>query len=60
MSHVRTKPVFGVCDQLILKPACSATKTSLGLEMSSLGSRDIVLSRQRTTKAVIILCGCAC
>ena len=22
------KPVFGVCDQLILKPACSADETS--------------------------------
>ena len=27
-SHVTRKPVFGVCDQLWLKPACSATETS--------------------------------
>ena len=25
MSHVTTKPALGVCDQLRLKPACSAT-----------------------------------
>ena len=60
MSHVTTKPAFGVCDQLRLKPACSATETSLGFEISAIASRGIVLSRQRTTKAVIILCGCAC
>ena len=28
MSHVRRKPVFGVCDQLRLKLACSADETS--------------------------------
>ena len=33
MSHVMRKPVFGVCDQLRLKPACSADETSLGLEI---------------------------
>ena len=53
-----SKPAFGICDQLRLKPACSATETSLGLEISAI--RGIVLSRQRTTKVVIILCGCAC
>ena len=61
MSHVTTKPAFGVCDQLSLKLACSATETSLGLEISVLANgRGIVLSRQRTTKAVIILCRCVC
>ena len=44
MSHVTTKPAFGVCDQLRLKPACSATETSLDLEISVLASRGIVLS----------------
>ena len=34
MTHVTTKPVLGVCDQLRLKPACSATETSFGLEIS--------------------------
>ena len=33
ISHVTTKPAFGICDQLRLKPACSATETSLGLEI---------------------------
>ena len=28
MSPVMRKPVFGVCDQVRLKPACSATETS--------------------------------
>ena len=28
MSHVTRKLVFGFCDQLILKPACSADETS--------------------------------
>ena len=31
MSHVMRKPVFGVCDQVRLKPACSATETSKSL-----------------------------
>ena len=43
MSHVTTKPIFGVCDQLRLKPACSATETSLGLEISAIASTGIVL-----------------
>ena len=33
MSLVTRKPVFRVCDQIRLKPACSVTATSLGLEM---------------------------
>ena len=28
LSHVMRKPVFGVCDQVILKPVCSGTETS--------------------------------
>ena len=59
-SLVTRKPVFRVCDQLRLKPACSATDTSLGLEISAIASRGIILSREQTTKALIILCGCAC
>ena len=27
-SHVTRKPVFGICDQVIRKPASSATETS--------------------------------
>ena len=33
MSHVTRKPFFGVCDQVRLKPACSATETSKSLEI---------------------------
>ena len=49
-SHVTRKPVFRVFDQLRLKPACSATETSLGLEISAIASRGIILSRQRKQK----------
>ena len=43
VSPVMRKLVFGVCDQLRLKPACSATETSYGLEMLDLA---IILSKQ--------------
>ena len=52
----REKPVFRVCDQVRLKPAFSATETSYGLDISTIVSRGIILSRQRTTKALIRLC----
>ena len=56
--HVMRKLVFEVFNQLRLKPACSADGTTAeGLEMSAIASRDIILSRQRTTKALIRLCG---
>ena len=58
MSLVTRKPVFGVCDQVRLKPVCSASETSYGLEISAIASRRIILSRQRTTKALIRLRGC--
>ena len=62
ISDVRKKLVFGVCDQLRLKPACSATETSLFLDISAIASRGtcLILSKQRTTKALIRLCRCAC
>ena len=59
MSHVTRKPVFGVCDQVRLKPACSATGTSQGLGILDIASTDIILSKQRTTKALIRLRWCA-
>ena len=59
MSLVTRKPVFGVCDQVRLKPACSATETSLGLEILDFASIGIKLSRQRTRKALNMLRGCA-
>ena len=54
-----SSPVFGVCDQLRLKPAYSAIETGQSLEISAIASRGIILSRRRTTKALIRLRGCA-
>ena len=59
MSLVTRKSVFGVCDQVRLKPAYSATGTSQSLEILALASIGIILSRQRTTKVLIRLRGCA-
>ena len=53
VSLVTRKPVFGVFDQVRLKPACSATETSYRLDISDLETRGIILPRQRTTKALI-------
>ena len=49
----------GVCDQLRFKPACAATETSQNLEILDLETRDIILSKEQTTKALIRLRGCA-
>ena len=59
MSLVTRKPVFGIFDQVRLKPACSASEASYSLEISDIETRGIILSRQRTTKALIRLRGCA-
>ena len=48
-----------VSDQVRLKPACSATEASMRFEILVTETRDITLSRQRTTKALIRLRGCA-
>ena len=56
---VMRKPVFEVFNQVRLKPAYSATETSKSLEILDLASIGIILSKQRTTKALIRLCGCA-
>ena len=48
-----------LCDQVTFKPACSATETSLNLEISDLETRDIILCSERTTKALIRLRECA-
>ena len=53
------KPVFGVFDLVTHKPACAVTEASYKLEISDIETRDIILSRQRTTKALIRLRGCA-
>ena len=49
----------GVSDQVRLKLACSATETSMRLETLVTECRNITLSRQRTTKVLIRLHGCA-
>ena len=48
-----------VSDQVRLKLACSATEASMRLEILVTETRDITLSRQRTTKVLIRLRGCA-
>ena len=53
------KPVFGICEQVGLKPACSASEASESLEISDRETRGIILSRKRTTKALIRLRRCA-
>ena len=52
------KHVCGVCDQVRHKPACAATEARKRLEISDIETRGIILSRQRTTKALIRLRGC--
>ena len=49
----------GVSDQARHKPACTATEASWSLEISTIESRDIILYKQRTTKALIRLRECA-
>ena len=51
---VMRKPVFGIFDQVRLKPACSATENSYCLDLA-LESIGIILSKKRTTKALIRL-----
>ena len=59
MSLVMRKPVNGVSGQLRLKQACSAAETNWSLEILDIETRDIILHRQQTTKALIRLRGCA-
>ena len=48
-----------VSGQVRLKLACSFTEASIRLGILVTETRDITLSRQRITKALIRLCGCA-
>ena len=48
----------GVSNQVRLKLACSATEASMKFEFLVTETRDITLTRQRTTKALIRLRGC--
>ena len=56
---VMTKPVFGVFDQVVPKPACSATETSYEIEISPEASLDMILYKKRITKVLIRLHACA-
>ena len=40
------KRIFGVCDQVRLKPACSADETSKSLQILDIAYIDIILSRK--------------
>ena len=53
MSPVTRKSVFRFCDKVWHKPASAATEARYSLEISVMASRGIVLSRQRTTTALI-------
>ena len=57
MSLVTRKQVFGVFDQVKLKPVCSAKEVSYSYEIVNIETRDIILSRQWTIKALIRLLG---
>ena len=59
MGLVATKPVFGASDKARLNPVSTATETSSKIESSLVASLDMVLSKQRITKALIRLRGCA-
>ena len=50
-SLITRKPVFRVFDRVRHKPPWTATEASQRLEISDIETRDITLSRQRTTKA---------
>ena len=53
LSPITRKPVFGVFNQVRQKPACAATEARSRLEISDIETRSIILSKQRTTKALI-------
>ena len=53
MSRVVRKPVFWISNQGGDKLACTATEGSKRLDILDLETRDIILSRQRKTKALI-------
>ena len=56
-SLIMRKPVFRVFHQVRLKPACAATEATYRFEISDIEARDVILSRQRTTKVLIRLRG---
>ena len=40
------KAVFGVCDQVRQKPACTATEARSSHDVANIETTDIILSRQ--------------
>ena len=50
-----TKPVFGVSDNVGLKPVSSATETSQKINILLVASLDMILSKMRITKVLISL-----
>ena len=56
---IKQKPVFGVSDKVMLRPACSDRETSKNVEVMYEASLVIVLGRKRITNALIRLRGCA-
>ena len=58
MGFVARKPIFGVSDKVRLKPVSLATETSQEIEILLVASLDMILSNERTTKALIRLHGC--
>ena len=58
MNIATRKPVFGLSDQMRLKPACAATEARQRLEISYVETRGIILSRPRIAKALNRLRGC--
>ena len=52
------KPFFGVSDQVRLKPGCVVSEVSWSPEILDIETGGIILSRKRTTKALIRLHEC--
>ena len=59
MNQVTRKLVFRGVRPGRTRPACSASEAGYRLENFDLASIDISLSKQRTTKALVRLRGCA-
>ena len=57
--HAAAHLSLEVFAQVLLKPACSATEASEGLYFLDIATKDIILPRQRITKLLIRLHGCA-
>ena len=52
MGHIMRKPVFGVSDQVRLKPGYVVSEVSWSPEILDIETGGIILSRKRTTKAL--------